>query len=284
MAAMEAKIRGYAAEDIDKFAGRGECEAMTELAFRFPIKVFMELMGLPADRVAEFLEWENGLIHGEDENALRTATEKVEDYLIGEIEDRRARPRDDLLTFAAHAEKEGKKLTDDEVIGFAFNLFAGGLDTVSATLGLHLLHLATHPDHQALLRADPSKIPNAIEEMMRAYGAVTTFRTCKKAVTLHGVEIMPGDKVVMSTVLAGRDPEAFPNPATVDLNRKPRQMGFGFGIHLCLGMHLARRELRIALEEFLARVPEFHLAEGHSLRWHLGIVKPAELPLRWARS
>src|SRR5262249_22539089 len=138
-----------------------------------------------------------------------------------------------------------------------------------------------HPQDQQQLRANPAEIPHAIDEMMRAYGAVTTYRTCKKEASVAGVRFMPGDKIAMSTTLAGRDPAEFDNPKQVRFDRRPRHVGFGYGIHTCIGMHLARRELRISIEEFLKHVGPFSLQPGHRLRHYLGMIQPVELPLVW---
>ncbi len=281
MAALEDKIRQYAAEYIDAFAASGECEFMHDFAFEFPIKVFMDLMGLPHDRVAEFMDWEMNLLHNHDLSKIAEATQKVVDYLAEEIEDRRHNPRDDLITFGVQGKIAGRPLTQDELVGFMFNLFIGGLDTVSTNMGLQFWHLATHAEDQARLRANPSEIPHAIDELMRAYGAVTTFRTCKKEIEINGVRFLPGEKVAMSTTLAGRDPAEFSDPADVRLDRKPRHVGFGFGVHTCVGMHLARRELRIAMEEFLARVPAFTVKPAHTVVCHMGMIQPVALPLVW---
>jgi cytochrome P450 len=202
-------------------------------------------------------------------------------YLDEEIEARRSNPREDLISFALQSRIGERPLTVDELRGFAFNLFIGGLDTVSTNLGLQFWHLATHPTDQAFLRANPKEIPHAIDELMRAYGAVTTFRTCKKETKVGDARILPGDKVALSTSLAGRDPAEFDEPQEVRFDRRPRHIGFGFGIHTCMGMHLARRELRVAIEEFLARIPEFRIADGHDMRFHLGMIQPVELPLAW---
>lgn len=281
MAAMEDKIRRYAADYIDRFADRGQCEFMTEFALEFPIKVFLELMGLPLDQTAQFLAWEKDLLHCDDLAQIAASTRAVVDYLRAEIDVRRDEPRDDLITRGLEARIDGTPMTDDELLGFAFNLFAGGLDTVSATLGLHFRHLAMDHAHQDLLRADPSAIPGAIEEMMRAFSAVTTFRTCVRETEIRGVRILPGDKVTMCTTLAGRDPDEFDDPDMVRFDRKPRHVSFAYGPHLCVGMHLARRELRIALEEFLARIPRFSIAPEAEIAFHLGQIQPTALPLVW---
>ncbi|MCC6482136.1 MAG: cytochrome P450, partial [Sphingomonadaceae bacterium] len=195
--------------------------------------------------------------------------------------DRRKAPRDDIISYALGVEVEGRKLNDDELVGFSFNLFIGGLDTVSTNMGLQFLHLARNPQDQQYLRDNPKEIPHAIDEMMRAYAAVTTFRTCTKETEFGGVKMMPGDKVAVHTTLAGRDPEEFPEPGEVRLGRNPRHVSFGFGPHMCVGMHLAKREMRIAIEEFVQRIPQFSVKPGHEVEYHLGMIQPVTLPLVW---
>jgi cytochrome P450 len=282
MTKLEGKIRDYAIEFIEAFRDKGECEFMKEFAFEFPIKIFLELMGLPLSLTPQFLEWETGLLHEHDMGKMADATRAVVTYLRGEIEDRRRNPTDDVISYATQAEIEGRKLNDDELVGFTFNLFIGGLDTVSTNMGLQFLHLARNHQHQNELRANPERIPEAMDEMMRAYAPVTTFRTCIKETVFKGVKMMPGDKVAMSTTIVARDPEEYDNPNEVRLDRKPRHLSFGYGPHLCVGMHLARREMRIAIEEFLRLIPEFSVKPGHAIRHHLGMIQPVELPLVWA--
>lgn len=282
MARLEDGIRAYAVEFVEAFRERGACEFMSEFAFEFPIKVFLDLMGLPHERTKQFLEWEMGLLHNHDMSKIADATRSVVAYLREQIADRRRNPTDDLITYGVQAEIDGRKLTEDELVGFTFNLFIGGLDTVSTHMGLQFLHLARHPEHQAVLRADPALIPDAIEEMMRAYAAVTTFRTCKEPVAIKGVTFMPGDKIAMSTTLAGRDPAEYERANEVILDRKPRHVSFAYGPHLCVGIHLARREMRIAMEEVLRRIPEFRIADGHPILCHLGMIQPVDLPLVWS--
>jgi cytochrome P450 len=283
MAKLEDKIRQYAAEYIEAFRARGECEYMSEFAFEFPIKVFLELMGLPLERAPEFLQWEYGLLHEHDMAKVAEATRLVVGYLRSVIAERKANPTNDALGYAVQGQVEGRPLNDDELVGFAFNLFIGGLDTVSTNMGLQTLHLAQNIEHQRYLRENPDRIPRAIEELMRAYAAVTTFRTVTKPTEFKGIKMMPGDKVAMMTTLAARDPEEFENPSEVRLDRTPRHVSFGFGVHTCIGMHLARRELRIAHEEMLARLPEFSIKPGHTIRRWLGMIQPVELPLVWAK-
>lgn len=279
---LDGKIRDYARDYCTAIKARGACEFMGEFAFEFPIKVFLELMGLPQEMTAEFLEWEMGLLHTNDLAVIAASTRKVVDYLRGEIADRKANPRDDLISYGVTMPIDGRPLTDDELVGFTFNLFIGGMDTVSTNMAWQFRHLATHPEDQATLRANPAMIPDAIEEMMRAYPAVTTFRTCSREVTIGGVTFQPGDKIAMPTSLAGRDPEEYPDADKVILGRKSRYLSFGYGPHLCVGMHLARREMRIALEEFLATIPPFRIQDGCTVKTHTGgILQPETLPLAW---
>src|SRR5690606_38022164 len=177
---------------------------------------------------SQFLTWESALLHNEDMAVLASAAQALVEYLSNEIASRRTQPRDDLITHLVNADFEGRKLTEDELIGFTFLLFIGGLDTVSAKMGLHAAHLAQHPEHQGFLRANPHSIPDAIEELMRAYSPVSTFRTCIKPTKINGVDIEPGDKVLMCTTLAGRDAREYQDPHEVRLGRKPRHNAFGF--------------------------------------------------------
>jgi cytochrome P450 len=117
--------------------------------------------------------------------------------------------------------------------------------------------------------------------MMRAYAAVTTFRTCTKETEFGGVKMMPGDKVAVHTTLAGRDPEEFSEPEQVRFDRNPRHVSWGYGPHMCVGMHLAKREMRIAIEEFVNRIPQFAVKPGHEIEYTLGMIQPVTLPLVW---
>ncbi|MDB5985952.1 MAG: cytochrome [Nevskia sp.] len=282
MAELEDHVRQFARDAIAKFKDRGECDFMAELAFQFPIQVFLELMGLPVVDLQKFMAWEMKLTHPRSIEEMAEGTLLVKNFLIEAIEERKKKPAGDFISTIIASEVQGRKLTDDEMVGFCFNLFIGGLDTVSTHMGLQFRHLAEHPQHQKQLRENPSQIPMALEEFMRAYAAVTTYRTCIKPVKVGGVQIMPGDKVAMVTSLAGRDPDFFPNPGEVRLDRNPRHTTFATGPHRCVGAPLARRELVFAMEEFLAAIPEFHIKPGAQITTSIGpIIQPTSLPLVW---
>ena len=283
MLALDAKVREYARGYIDRFKDRGECELMSEFAFKFPIAVFVELMGLPHEDVDQLLVWEDGLLHEPDYSKIVQATRAVHDYLVEKLEERRRNPKDDFLSALANAKIDGRPITLDEQIGLAFNLYTGGLDTVSTNIGLHFRHLAENQEHQTYLREQPEQIPLATEELLRAYAPVSSFRICVKETEIAGVRVMPGDRIVMNTTLACRDEQKYENPHEVRLDRGPQHEAFGFGFHRCVGMHLARRELHCALEEFMKAIPQFRIPQGATIVSKLGpMIQPETLPLVWS--
>lgn len=282
MAELEQKVLSRASDLVAKFKDKGEVEFVEAFATPFPCTIVLDLLGLPQERLSEFLEWEYGLIHKEDIGERREAVMNVRNCLWEEINKREKDPGDDLISNALRMEADGRKWTKDEVFGHCFNLFIGGLDTVTANLSLHFAHLATHLDDQRYLRENPDKVETAVPELMRAYAAVTTARVCDKPFTLHGVTIQPGDLVSMSTPLGSNDPEAYDNPQKVDFNRRPLHLSFGHGIHRCLGAHLARRELKFAIIEVLKELPEFRLKPGTDIGYYMSnVIHIPKLPLVW---
>jgi cytochrome P450 len=282
MAALEDEIRSMAQEYIGAFKDKGRCEFVQDFALEFPIKVFLKLMGLPLSYAQQFLAWEKLLISGGTLDDMKAGIVPVIDYLRKEIEDRKLNPREDIITYAATAELRGRKLDAGELLGFCFNMYVGGLDTVSSHMAHMFRHLADNPEQQALLRAHPERISDAVEEMMRGYASVTISRICVKETELRGVKLMPGDRVAVSVALAGRDPIEYENADTIDFDRKSKYASFGQGAHLCIGIHLAKRELRIAIEEMLNLVPTFRVAPDAKIKYDIGnVVQMTELPLVW---
>src|ERR1700722_12130177 len=280
--ALDSLVKERAQTYIAKFKDRGECEFIKEFAIPYPVSIFLDLLGLPQGRMDQFLDWEFSLLHTNDMGMRVIAIRAVKALLLDEIKKRRATPGDDLISNACRMEVDGQPWSDVEVFGHCFNLFLGGLDTVSANVGLHFYHLATHPEHQRELRNDPSKLEIGLSELLRAYAAVTTLRICAKEITIHGVTIKPGDRVAMPTPLGSNDPEAFEAPTEVRLDRGPALLILGSGLHRCLGSHLARRELQIALTEMFRAIPEFKLKPGFDVPFFLSnIIHVDELPLVW---
>jgi cytochrome P450 len=282
MEAMSQRMRERARALIGRFKDRGACDFIEAFSASYPTNIVLDLLGLPADRLPQFLEWERNLVHTSDVALRSSTTRAVKDYLLHEIESRRRAPRDDYISRMLNFEAGGRRWTEDEVFGHCFNLYLGGLDTVTAELGWQFHHLATHPEQQRELRANPALCVVAVEEMLRAFAPVTSFRIVAEPLEFCGVSMLPGDYVGFPTALAGRDPTAYEAPGEVRFDRKPSHLTLGAGIHKCLGMHLARLELQIAVEEFLAAIPEFRLKDGFKTPFYLGnILHVRELHLAW---
>jgi cytochrome P450 len=280
---MEEEMRAEARACARNLVEQGGCELLDDFAFRFPIHIFLKLLGLPREMTSDFLGWANQILRGSDPEQIAAAFDTVCDYLLSEIEERRARPRDDMITYGIQAEFRGRKLNPQELLGFCFNLFGGGLDTVSASIGHHFIHLARHREQQQLLREQPERIGDAVEEMTRAYAVVVLLRECVRPMDICGQKIEPGQKLALPTPVANRDPNLYPDPARVDFDRKPQHLTFSTGPHFCLGGHLARRELRIAVEEFLKVVPDFRLDPSSKLEYDVGghVIQPTQVVLQW---
>ncbi len=267
-------VTSRAIELIEAVRGEGGCEFMAAFGRPFPVSIFMQLMGLPAEKTETFLDWEFDLLHAREIPTKIAAATAIRDYLLQLAAERRAAPVDDLTSFVVNAELDGRRLTDDEVMGILYLLFVGGLDTVASSLGFFFRHLAENPEQQRLLRANPAMIPRAVEELLRRFSVVTVHRRCNTDVDV-GVAVV--------CALGSLDPAAFDKPLDVVLDRKDnRHFGFSYGPHFCLGSHLARRELVVALGEWLARVPTWRLKSGAPLEVHGGGVFGVEhLELEW---
>lgn len=262
VAAMEAGARERAVKLIESFKAAGEIDVMKDFAYPFAVGVFLQFLGVSEDRRDEFLAWADELLHGTIEQRQK-AMLTVHGYIGSLMELRKREPADDFMTFLTTSEVNGRKLTDDEMIGYGVLLFVAGLDTVAAAIGLDLYHLARVPEHQQALRDDKELIKPAVEELLRAYSTITPLRRASKDVVFDGVLIKKGELVSCPSMTANRDPEEFPDPDTIDLARENnRHTAFAYGPHRCVGSHLARRELIIGLEEFLGRIPSFRVKPG----------------------
>jgi len=283
MKAMEDGIRARAESLVAGFLGARECEFMEAFGRPFPVSIFMQLMGLPEAHTAQFNKWEFDLLHSRDPVLGMAATRGIVDYLRELIQKRKREPADDLMTFCVNARIEGRPVSDDEIMGMTFLLFIAGLDTVAASLGLQFRHLALNPQDQAFLRAHPEAIPDAVEELLRRYSIVTSTRNVRRDTEFAGAPMKAGDRVMFSTVLANLDPDEFERPLSVQLQRTPnRHVAFLYGPHRCIGSHLARRELNIAMETWLAKAPVFSLEPGADAPVKPGgLLGVHALPLVW---
>jgi cytochrome P450 len=282
--AMEPKIRANANELIDGFSDRGACDFSYDFGRVFPVRIFLELMGLPFSKFEDFLTWEYSILHsGGDRGKVIFGVQSALDYLRTFIADTKRAPRDDLASYIVNGRIEGRPLTDDEIIGMVFFLWVGGLDTVAATLSLIFRRLALFPEVQQHLRDDPGLIPNAVEEFLRVQPIVNSSRWAKKDTELCGVKIKAGDYVTCLNMAGNFDPEEFACPRELRLDRKPiRHFTLAGGPHRCMGSHLARRELRVALEEWLRRIPPFRLQPDADRTVFPGLIAAPSLPITWA--
>lgn len=282
--ALEPAIRAQAASLIDRFAAKGRCDFNADFADVFPTLVFLRLMGWPEDQAPRFVRWTHTIIKSMDMATVVGAVKEVRDHLRERIAERRSTPDDDFISHLMRSQVDGRPMTDDEIFGMSFLVFIGGLDTVASSLGFHFMHLARHPEQQAELRAHPERIAQAVEELLRSHSIVNGRRTVTREVTMGEVTMQPGDFVLISSELGSLDPEKFKCPAQVDFNRADAQVphqAFSFGPHRCVGSHLARRELRIALELWLQEVPPFHMTEHPVQVRAAGVFGVEGLQLAW---
>ena len=218
----------------------------------------------------------------DDEEARTPKEEHLDDYLDRHIADHVARPRDDLISFLLDVEIEGEKLAPEHVRGTIVLLLIAGIDTTWSAIGAALWHLAAHAEDRHRLAAEPELIDIAVEELLRAYAPVTMARIVAKDVEVGGCPMAEGDWVLLPFPAANRDPEVFEDADQVVLDRAVnRHTSFGLGIHRCLGSNLARMELKVAVQEWMGRFPDFELADPAAVTWSAGQVRgPRALPVR----
>jgi cytochrome P450 len=288
IAALEPRIREVTSSLIDAFADKGECELIVDFADPLPITIFTEMLGLPTDEWPKFRNWKNTIMHtaGTDPSGAGgriQAVKEVQAYFAELLEDRKRERQDDIISVLLDSTVDGEKLTDQEVLDITDLLFLAGLDTVAASLGLHFLFLAQSQEHRKQLVEHPELMPLAVEELLRYESLVTGGYTLAHDFEFYGAEMKKGDRAVVSTIAADRDPKEFPNPDVVDFERTPnRHIAFGAGPHRCVGSHLARLELKIAYEEMFRRIPDFRLAPGGEVKRHGSSVQGIDhLPLVW---
>lgn len=282
VSAHEPSLRRTCAELIAAFAERGGCEFIADFAIPFPTYVFLDLMGMPRTMAADFLAWEEALMRGPDMSSRVAAARSIYAYLEAHAAREAEHSSNELVQAILGARFEGRPLEHLELMGMLYVLYVGGLDTVYSTLGWIMRHLASDPELQNRLRADPELLPAAVEEFCRAFSVVVTHREVAKDCTFHGVPMRKGDEVNLPLALANRDPTVFAEPHRIDIDRKPRHIAFGTGPHACLGIHLAKRELRIVVEAFVSRFAEIRIKPGERYRFHTGRTFGIDhLPLVW---
>ncbi len=286
IARQEPATRAFCHSLIGAFAGSEVVDAARDYAQHIPMRVIAHMLGFPPEDGPRFREFVENTLEGinlpPEERIERMSS--LFNYLLEQIRDHLDNPRDDLTTYLINAELYGRKLEPDHVAGTMALLLIAGIDTTWSAIGASLWHLARTPRDLERLVAEPALLPTAMEEFLRAYAPVTMARLVKEDMHWHGVDMKADDWILLSFPAANRDPAQFDQAGEVVIDRAVnRHAAFGLGIHRCLGSHLARMELRVALEVWLERIPRFTLADPPAVTWSAGQIRgPRALPLRIA--
>lgn len=276
VAALESKIRASARCLLDTSARESRCNFMRSFASQLPSIVICDLIGIPEDRRPTFLESTEAMIEtGPEAHPIAEPAGRIYKEFEVLLAQRREDPRDDLMSALLAARLDGEGLTDDELLGFCFNLVIGGTDTTMNLIGSGAALLAAHPEQRRLLASDPGRIPMAVEEMLRIESPTQALpRRPTRDVEMHGVVLPEGSRVLVSYGAANHDGRVFVEPEAFDITaERERHLAFGLGAHHCLGAALARLEARVAFEELLDRHPDYVVHDDGG--W---------VTSRWARS
>ncbi len=280
----EPATRAFCHSLIDAFGERDVVDAAHDYAQHIPMRVIADMLGFPPEDGPRFREFVENVLEGinlpPDERVARFM--KLFDYLVAQVHEHLENPREDLTTYLINAELHGQSLDPSHVVGTMALLLIAGIDTTWSAIGASLWHLARTPADRERLIADPRLLPTAMEEFLRAYAPVTMARLVNGDMHWHGVDMKADDWILLSFPAANRDPAQFDRAGEVVIDREVnRHAAFGLGIHRCVGSHLARMELRVALEVWLERIPEFSLDDPSAVTWAAGQIRgPRSLPLR----
>ncbi|WP_433461858.1 cytochrome P450 [Spirillospora sp. CA-128828] len=289
VARLEPLIRARTNALIDAFADAGSADLMPDLCGPLPTHLFIDLLGLPTADLPRFLEFKeavvrpNGATEEEQQAYMRAAGDRMYAYLEAVLAERRSEPpRDDVLGGFLTTEHEGRRLTDQEIIDVCYLLVIAGLDTVTSSLSCLLAWFAEHPVERRQVVAHPGLLRKAVEELMRFESPVPlAHRWVVEDIEVGGRRFPAGAKVEVVWAAANADPVAFPAPMAVDFDR-PRNahVGFAAGPHRCLGSNLARLELRVAIEEFHRRIPDYEITPGDEVVYtNYGVRGAIRLPI-----
>ncbi len=285
MMAMQKDIRALAVRLIEGVKEQGHCEFMDAIGEPMPVQVFLEMFGLPLEQQDEFrrivkdhLSEDFGEVE-DQQRKLKQMADVMKDTLLA----RRENPTGDLISRLWDTDVDGHALTLEDMQNYCILLFIAGLDTVMNAMGYGVRHMAANPELQEELRADPSLIPEAAEELLRRYSFVNSMRRAGKDIHFGGADIRKGERVVLYNPAANVDPEEFPDPGRFDLHRENKaHVTFASGPHRCLGSHLARIELQTLYEEVLARLPAFRLDPDKPVTYRCGpVIGPRAVHIRW---
>ena len=277
------KTREITASLLDALDGRDRADAAADYAQHIPVRVIAHMLGIPESDEAIFTGWAVRILQeaATDPEIGRAATREVLAYFGEQVAQRREERGEDLISALLDAELDGGPLTDKHILGTCFLLLLAGIDTTWSSISSSLWHLATHPEDRARLVADPSLIPTATEEFLRAYAPVTMGRVAVTDTEIAGVPVRAGERVLLAFPAGNRDPEQFERPDEVVIDREHnRHFAFGIGVHRCLGSNLARMELQVAISDWITRFPDFTLEPGAEVRWGGQQIRgPREVPV-----
>jgi cytochrome P450 len=272
---------------IDSFIETGSADAAADYAQQIPVRVIAHMLGVPESMSDTFTGWVRDVLEFayDEERRVRGMTGVI-NFFTEALANRRSNPGDDLISELLHTEIEGAPIEDTVILGMCSLLLIAGVDTTWSSIGSSLWHLAAHPEDRKRLVAEPELMPTAIEELLRAYSPVTMARRLTEDKEYKGCPMKAGERILMNFPGANRDPEVFENPDEVILDRAiNRHVAFGAGIHRCAGSNLARMELRVSIETWLERIPEFEIADAAGVSWAGGQVRgPRTIPVRFPTS
>ena len=283
VAGLEGKARALAIKLAEELAPRGGCEFIADFAQHLPIEVFMGIVDLPTEDRTMLLGWADAMVRPDTPETPLQTIQKIFAYMGEKIAERRAKPGDDLISQLTRGQVFGRPLTDHELVGMCSLVLIGGMDTVASAMGFAAHFLANSPEHRRQLIEHPELIPKAVDELLRRFPIVNQGREVKKDYQYKAIPFKQGDMIVMLTTLHGLDERKFPDPLKVDFNRPtPIHSTFGNGPHRCPGSNLGRTELKVFLQEWLKRIPDFHLAPGGKAGMRSGVNGTIyRLPLAW---
>jgi cytochrome P450 len=286
IAALEPFTRELCVELLDAVGDRSELDAAVDYAQHIPLRVIVRMLGFPQEDADIFRRFIRMVLEDVDQSLEeRQATVddgELDEYMDARIAEHQANPQDDLTSFLLEAELDGSKLVPEHVRGTMVLLMIAGIDTTWSAIGASLWHLARNPADRRRLATEPDLMSTAVEELLRAYAPVTMARLVARDFEFQGRPMREGDWLLLPFPAANRDPEFFPDADEVQLDRaENRHAAFGLGIHRCIGSNLARMELRVALEEWMRRYPDFELTDPSEVTWSAGQVRgPRTLPVR----
>jgi cytochrome P450 len=284
--ALEPFTRELCVELLDATAGKPQIDAAVDYAQHIPLRVIVKMLGFPQEDADVFRRFIKMVLEDVDQSAEERQAivdeGELDAYMDARIAEHLADPQDDLTSFLLDAELDGNKLEPDHVRGTMVLLMIAGIDTTWSAIGASLWHLAQNPSDRQRLAAKPELMATAVEEFLRAYAPVTMARLVAKDFNFRGCDMKEGDWLLLPFPAANRDPEFFADADRVQIDRaENRHAAFGLGIHRCIGSNLARMELRVALEEWMKRYPDFELVDPTTVTWSAGQVRgPRTIPVR----